>query len=87
VYYPVYNYRQISSLWFHWVVVYSIQDSAELVIHKLIEGCQRVITVNSQRALAGEEREEGLGINPAMKRHLELEIQRHCKMLQQMKVS
>jgi hypothetical protein len=40
----------------------------------MIEACQRMITVNSQRA-AGEEREEGLGINPAMKRHFELEIE------------
>lgn len=38
------------------------------------------------RIAAGEGRreEEGLGINPAMKRHYELEIERRCKMLQEM---
>ena len=38
----------------------------------MIEASQRMLKVNSQGA--GEAREEGWGINPAMKRHLELEI-------------
>jgi hypothetical protein len=38
----------------------------------MIEASQRILEVNSQRA--GEAREEGWGINPIMKGHLELEI-------------
>ena len=37
----------------------------------MIEASQRMISVNSQ---VGGEAREGWGINPAMKRHLELEI-------------
>jgi hypothetical protein len=40
-----------------------------------------MITVDSQGIGAGE---EGLRINPAMKRHFELEIKRRCKVLQEM---
>jgi hypothetical protein len=36
--------------------------------------------------VSGEAR-EGWGINPAVKRHLELEIERRFKMLQEMKES
>jgi hypothetical protein len=38
----------------------------------MIEASQRMIDVNSQ--VGGEAREEGWGINPVMKRHLESEI-------------
>ena len=38
----------------------------------MIEASQRMIAVHSQGA--GGEAKEGWGINPAMKRHLELEI-------------
>jgi hypothetical protein len=49
-------------------LVYSIHDSTEVAIQKIIEASQRMITINSQ----------GEGMNPAIKRHFELEI----KMLQ-----
>jgi hypothetical protein len=52
-------------------LVYSIHDSTEVAIQKMIEASQRMIDVNSQ---VGEAREEGWGINPVMKKHLELEI-------------
>jgi methyl coenzyme M reductase beta subunit len=52
-------------------LVYSIHDPTEVAIQKMIEATQRMITVNGQGV--GEAREEW-GINPAMKRHLELEI-------------
>jgi hypothetical protein len=45
-------------------LVYSIYDSTEVAIQKMIEASQRMITMNSQ----------GEGINPDMKRHLVLEI-------------
>jgi hypothetical protein len=51
-------------------LVCSIYDSTELAIQKMIEASQRMIDVNSQ---VGEAK-EGWGINPAVKRHLELEI-------------
>ena len=38
----------------------------------MIEASQRMIAVHSQ--VRGEAREEGWGINPAIKKHLELEI-------------
>jgi hypothetical protein len=44
--------------------VYSIHDPTEVAIQKMIEASQRMITINSQ----------GEGINPAINRHLELEI-------------
>jgi methyl coenzyme M reductase beta subunit len=53
-------------------LVYSIHDPTELAIQKMIDASQRMITVNRQ--VEGEAREEGWGINPVMKRHLELEI-------------
>jgi hypothetical protein len=52
-------------------LVYSIHDSTEVAIQKMIEASQRMLKVNSQGA---GEASEGWGINPAMKRHLELEI-------------
>jgi hypothetical protein len=50
-------------------LVYSIHDSTEIAIQKMIEASQRMIDVNSQ--VPGEA-SEGWGINPAVKRHLEL---------------
>jgi hypothetical protein len=38
----------------------------------MIDASQRMLDVNSQ--VKGEASEEGFGINPVMKRHLELEI-------------
>ncbi len=52
-------------------MVYSIHDSTEVAIQKMIEASQRMIAVNSQ---LGGEASEGWGINPVMKRHFELEI-------------
>jgi methyl coenzyme M reductase beta subunit len=52
-------------------LVYSIHDSTEVAIQKMIEASQRMIAVNSQ---LGGEASEGWGINPVMKRHFELEI-------------
>jgi hypothetical protein len=52
-------------------LVYSIHDSTEVAIQKMIEASQRMITIQSQ--VPGEAR-EGWGINPVVKRHLELEI-------------
>jgi hypothetical protein len=52
-------------------LVYSIHDSTEVAIQKMIEASQRMIDVNSR--VQGEASEGG-GINPAVKRYLELEI-------------
>jgi hypothetical protein len=52
-------------------LVYSIYDSTEVAIQKMIDASQRMIDVQSQ--VTGEAK-EGWGINPVMKRHLELEI-------------
>jgi hypothetical protein len=52
-------------------LVYSIHDPTEVALNKIIEASQRMISVNSQ---VGGEAREGWGINPAIKRHLELEI-------------
>jgi hypothetical protein len=54
-------------------LVYSIHNSTEVAIQKMIEASQRRITMQSQ--VPGEA-SEGWGINPVMKRHLELEIKR-----------
>ena len=53
-------------------MVYSIHDPTDVAIQKMIDASQRMIAVNSQ--VEGEVREEGGGINPVMKRHLELQI-------------
>jgi hypothetical protein len=52
-------------------LVYSIPaaDSTEEVIQKMIEGAQRMIRINNS-----QEEEPEIKINPAMKRHFELEI-------------
>jgi hypothetical protein len=52
-------------------LVYSIHDSTEVAIQKMIDASQRMIYVQSQ--IQGEAK-EGWGINPVMKRQLELEI-------------
>jgi hypothetical protein len=52
-------------------LVYSIHDSTEIAIQKMIDASQRMLDVQSQ--VEGEAG-EGWGINPAVKRHLELEI-------------
>jgi len=63
-------------------LVYSIHDSTEVAIQKMIDASQRMISVHSQ--VQKEAAEEGWGINPAIKKHLELEIKRLFKMLQEM---
>jgi hypothetical protein len=47
-------------------LVHSIHDPTEVAIQKMIDSSQRMITINSQGELGG--------MNPVMKRHLELEI-------------
>ena len=56
-------------------MVYSIHDSTEVAIQKMIDASQRMLDVNS-RVQGEAAKEEGWGINPIMKRHLELEIKR-----------
>jgi methyl coenzyme M reductase beta subunit len=51
-------------------LVYSIYDSTEEAIQKMIEASKRMIVINSQ----GGEGKEGEGMNPAINRHFELEI-------------
>ena len=65
-------------------LVYSIHDSTEVAIQKMIEASQRMIDVQSQ--VGGEANEEGWGTNPVMKTHLELEIKRRFKMRQEMQI-
>jgi hypothetical protein len=52
-------------------LVYSIHDSTEVAIQKMIEASQKMITTHSQ--VPGQA-SEGWGINSAVQRHLELEI-------------
>jgi hypothetical protein len=53
-------------------LVYSIHDSTEVAIQKMIEASQRMITMSSSN---NEGVEGGWGgMNPATKRHLELQI-------------
>jgi hypothetical protein len=47
-------------------LVFSIHDSTEIAIQKMIEASQRMLTVNSQGELGG--------FSPPQKRYLELEI-------------
>jgi len=47
-------------------LVYSIYDSTEVAIQKMIEASQRMITINSQGDLGG--------MSPPLKRHLELQV-------------
>jgi hypothetical protein len=48
-------------------LVYSIHDSTEVAIQKMVDASQRMLDVQSQ--VGGEARKEGWGINPIMKRH------------------
>jgi hypothetical protein len=50
-------------------LVYSIHDSTEVAIQKMVEGAQRMIRVNNS-----QDEEPEIKNNPAMKRHLELQI-------------
>src|SRR5215216_1394303 len=52
-------------------LVYSIHDSTEVAIQKMIEASQRMIDVQSK--VTGEPK-DGWGLNTVMKKHLELEI-------------
>ena len=52
-------------------LVYSIHDSTEVAIQKMIDASQRMITTHTH--VPGEA-SDGWGINPAVKKHLELEI-------------
>jgi hypothetical protein len=52
-------------------LVYSIHDSTEVAIQKMIDASQRMIDVQSK--VTGEAK-DGLGLSPIMKKHLELEI-------------
>jgi hypothetical protein len=47
-------------------LVFSIHDPTEVAIQKMIEASQRMLKMNTEGELGG--------INPAMKKHLELEI-------------
>ena len=52
-------------------LVYSVHDPTEVAIQKMIKASQSMLDVNSQ---GGERAAGGGGMNPVMKRHLELEI-------------
>jgi hypothetical protein len=67
-------------------LVYSIPaaNSTEVTIQRMIEGIRRIIRINNNTS---QEEESEIRINPAMKRHFELEIERCCKMLQEMQTS
>ena len=52
-------------------LVYSIHDSTEVAIQKMIDFSQRMIDVQSK--VTGEPK-DGWGINTVIKKHLELEI-------------
>jgi hypothetical protein len=51
-------------------LVYSIHDPTEVAIQKMIDASQRMLEVNGQ----GGEGAAGGGMNPVMKKHLELQI-------------
>lgn len=53
-------------------LVYSIHDPTEVAIQKMIDASQGMITTHTH--VPGEAK-DGWGINPALKRHLELEIE------------
>jgi hypothetical protein len=52
-------------------LVYSIHDSTEVAIQKMIDASQRMIDVQSK--VTGEPK-DGWGLNMVIKKHLELEI-------------
>ena len=49
-------------------------NSTEAIIQRMIEGAQRMILVNNNNN--GQEEKSETKINPAVKRHFELEIER-----------
>jgi hypothetical protein len=51
-------------------LVFSIYDSTEVAIEKMIDASQRMITISSNERIEGG----WGGMNPAVKRHLELQI-------------
>jgi DNA-binding FrmR family transcriptional regulator len=53
-------------------LVYSIYDSTEVAIQKMIEASQRMITINNSNQAI--EAAAWRGMNPAIKKHLELQI-------------
>src|ERR687891_140821 len=53
-------------------LVFSIHDSTEVAIQKMIEASQRMITISSSNE--GVEGGWGWGMNSAIRRHLELQI-------------
>jgi hypothetical protein len=55
-------------------LVYSIYDSTEVAIQKMIEASQRMITINNGSNQAIEAAAAWRGMNPAIKKHLELQI-------------
>ena len=58
-------------------LIFSIYDSTEVAIQKMIEASQRIITVGSSNEVI-----KGVplrGMNPATKRHLELQIENSSK--------
>lgn len=57
----------------HMELVDSIDDSTEVAIQKMIEGCEKMIRVSNNNNNNDSQQEE-VRINPAMKRHYELEI-------------
>jgi hypothetical protein len=54
-------------------LIFSIYDSTEVAIQKMIEASERIITVGSSNA--GIKGVPLRGMNPATKRHLELQIE------------
>jgi hypothetical protein len=65
-------------------LVYSIHDSTEVAIQKMVDASQRLIATHSQVQRGAK---EGWGINPVMKRHLGLEIKRLFKMHLEIQIS
>ena len=55
-------------------------NSTEAIIQRMIEGAQRMIRVSNNNN--GQEEKSEIKINPAMKRHFELEIERERETLQ-----
>jgi hypothetical protein len=51
-------------------MVYSIYDSTEVAIQKMIDASQRMLRINTQ----GGEPNDGGGMNPVIKKHYELQI-------------
>jgi|SRR5215211_3777676 len=62
----------------HNSLVYQLSDSTEAIIQRMIEGIQRMIKIHNspqgKEEKEQEEKEPAIEINPAMKRHWELEI-------------